>query len=144
MAYEEPTVIWESDRSFGDKKEKLQLELGEYNGRPTFTLRQLFETENGWRWARAREDRNGRCWAAMNLREKELASLAEALMKAAGDGHASVLRKQAEGKRLDKSERGQAVAAAASRGGDAPRWKRKESAPAQQDFADIDDDDVPF
>lgn len=84
MAFEEPDVMWMSDRSYADKHERVQLELHQYQGRQTFRLRVLWQTPEGqWRWAPARPTSSGKVWQDFGLRAKELRSLGEALLKAA-------------------------------------------------------------
>ncbi len=86
MPFEEPTVIATFDRSFGDKKERLQLERGEYNGKPTFTLRLYWQTPDGaWRWSSQKPTQSGKCWERLNLRAKELRAVGEALIAASED-----------------------------------------------------------
>lgn len=130
MAFEEPVVLWEADRSYGDKEEKIQLEQGSYNGRATYTLRQLFKTQDGnWRWARAREDKQGRYWASMSLRDKEFQELAAALLNAASGGRADRLRGQAE------RAGGKTQPASASKAATKPKRAVTD---------DFDDEDIPF
>lgn len=85
-SFQQPEVLWESDRSFADKHERVRLERSEYQGHPTFALRILWKTPEGdWRWSTARPDAKGRCWASLNLKAKELHGLAAALSRAACD-----------------------------------------------------------
>lgn len=86
MPFEENTVLAKFNRSFGDKKEELRLERGEYNGKPTFTLRLYWQTPDGaWRWASQKPTTSGKCWERLNLKQKELQALGEALIAAAND-----------------------------------------------------------
>ncbi len=86
MPFEEPTVLATFDRSFGDKKERLQLERGEYNGKPTHTLRLYWQTPDGaWRWCSQKPTQSGKCWERLNLKSKELRALGEALIAASED-----------------------------------------------------------
>ncbi len=81
--FQEPDVIAKFDRSFGDKKEELRLERGEFNGNPTFTLRLHWQAADGtWRWAAQKPTQSGKCWARLNLKSKELKALGEALIAA--------------------------------------------------------------
>lgn len=82
--WEEPEVLVTLDRSFGDKHEQLRLERGQYQGRPTFTLRVYWQTPEGqWRWSAAKPSANGKTWASLSLKARELRELGEALIKAA-------------------------------------------------------------
>lgn len=85
MAYEEPEILIRLNRTYKDKAEALQLERGSFQGRSTFTLRQVWQPpgDDGWRWSRAREDSKGRCWASMSVKARELRELGEALIAAA-------------------------------------------------------------
>ena len=86
MAFEEPTILATFDRSYGDKHERLQLEQGEYNGRPTFALRVCWQADDGsWRWSAAKLNDKGRAWQSLNLKARELRELGEALIAAAAD-----------------------------------------------------------
>lgn len=83
MAFSEPEVIATFDRSWGDKKEELRLERGEYQGKPTFSLRLYWQTPDGaWRWAAQKPTQSGKCWERLNLKGKELRALGEALVAA--------------------------------------------------------------
>lgn len=83
MAFAEPEVIATFDRSWGDKKEELRLERGEYQGKPTFSLRLYWQTPEGqWRWAAQKPTTSGKCWERLNLKGKELRQLGEALIAA--------------------------------------------------------------
>lgn len=76
-----PDVIWRADRSWQDKQERIQLERGEYQGRPTYKLRMLWKTPDGqWRWSQARAATSGKTWAELGLKQKELRSLGELLI----------------------------------------------------------------
>lgn len=135
MAFEEPTILCKLDRTYNDKVEALQLEQGEYNGSPTFTLRQVWQTDDEqWRWARAREDKNGKCWASMSLKARELRELGEALIAAS---------KTVSG---GKSQ---------SRTGGGPTGQQRRQPPPREQreldkldelptFEPADDDDIPF
>lgn len=83
--YPEPVILAECDRSFGDRKEKLRLEQDEYKGQPTFTLRVVWQGQDGnWRWSQQRPSENsGKCFKAMPLKANELLQLGEALISAA-------------------------------------------------------------
>lgn len=84
MSFTEPDILATFDRSFGDKKERLQLERGEYNGKPTFALRLAWQGGDGiWRWAQQRESKNGKCYERLSLKAKELEDLGRALIEAA-------------------------------------------------------------
>jgi hypothetical protein len=81
--FQEPDVIATFDRSYGDKKEELRLEKGEFNGNPTFTLRLHWQAGDGtWRWAAQKPTQSGKCWERLNLKAKELKALGEALIAA--------------------------------------------------------------
>lgn len=81
MAFEEPHVIKAFDRTFNDKHEELRFERGEYQGRPTYTLRLYWQTPEGqWRWSAAKPSSTGRCWQALNLKGRELLELGEAMI----------------------------------------------------------------
>lgn len=83
MAFAEPNVIATFDRSWGDKKEELRLEQGEYQGKTTFSLRLYWQTPDGqWRWAAQKPTTSGKCWERLNLKSKELRQLGEALITA--------------------------------------------------------------
>lgn len=85
MAFAEPEVIATFDRSWNDKKEELRLERGEYQGKPTFALRLYWQTPDGaWRWAAQKPTTSGKCWERLNLKQKELRDLGNALLHAAG------------------------------------------------------------
>lgn len=102
--FQEPDVIATFDRSFGDKKEELRLERGEYQGSPTFTLRLHWLSHDGkWRWASQKPTQSGKCWERLNIKQRELKALGEALIRAAEDStvlartpdfRATTLRKQ--------------------------------------------------
>jgi hypothetical protein len=87
MPFEEPTLIAKFDRSFGDKKEELRFERGEYKGKPTFALRAYWQTPDGaWRWCTQQPSQaGGKCWKALHLKAHELQALGEALIHAAAD-----------------------------------------------------------
>jgi hypothetical protein len=83
MAFAEPEVIATFDRSWGDKKEELRLERGEYQGKSTFALRLYWQTPDGqWRWAAQKPTQSGKCWERLNLKGRELRELGEALVRA--------------------------------------------------------------
>lgn len=87
--FEEPEVLATFDRSFGDKKEQLRLERGEYQGKPTYSLRLYWQAADGiWRWASQKPTQSGKCWERLNLKAKELRDLGAALMAAADGGSA--------------------------------------------------------
>jgi hypothetical protein len=82
--FEEPEVLATFDRSFGDRRERLQLERGSYQGRATFSLRVCWETPEGqWRWSAAKPSASGKCFQSLNLKQRELCELGQALIKAA-------------------------------------------------------------
>lgn len=86
MAFEDPDILARFDRSFGDKKEELRLERGEYQGKPTYTLRLYWQTPDGsWRWASQKPTTSGKCWERLNLKARELRDVGAALMLAADD-----------------------------------------------------------
>jgi hypothetical protein len=86
MPFEEPTLIAKFDRSFGDKKEELRFERGEYKNKPTFALRMYWQTPDGaWRWCTQTPGDNGKCWKAFHLKAHELQALGEAFIHAAAD-----------------------------------------------------------
>lgn len=83
MAFAEPEVIATFDRSWGDKKEELRLERGEFQGKPTYALRLYWQTGDGqWRWAAQKPTQSGKCWERLNLKSRELRELGEALVRA--------------------------------------------------------------
>lgn len=83
-AFEEPEVLATFDRSFGDKKERLQLERGEFKGRDTFALRVCWLAQDGsWRWSAQKPSESGKVWQKLNLKARELRELGEALIAAA-------------------------------------------------------------
>jgi hypothetical protein len=95
--FKQDEVLWESDRSFGEKAEQLRLEKGEYQGKPTYSLRLMFKNRDGdWRWSQVRADSKGRHWASLNLRAKELPGLLEALQREIEGNRAGALRDQAQ------------------------------------------------
>lgn len=82
-AFEQPTVIATFDRSYGDKQEELRLEQGEWQGKPTYSLRLYWKAQDGtWRWATQKPTQSGKCWERLNLKGKELKELGEALIRA--------------------------------------------------------------
>lgn len=84
MSFTEPEVLASFDRSWGDKKEELRLERGEYQGKPTFALRVSWQAGDGvWRWAQSKPNQNGKCWQSLNLKARELEELGRALIEAA-------------------------------------------------------------
>lgn len=81
MPFEEPEVIWRSDRSYKEKGEEVRLERGEYNGSATYKLRLMWKTPDGqWRWSQARPTQSGKTWADFGLKAKELESLGKLLL----------------------------------------------------------------
>lgn len=79
--YVEPETIATFNRSWKDRKEELRLERGEYNGRPTYTLRVYWQTDDGsWRWSSQKPTQSGKCWERLGLKAKELRELGEALI----------------------------------------------------------------
>jgi hypothetical protein len=77
----EAEVIARFDRSYGDKNEELRLERGEYQGKPTYSLRLYWQAQDGtWRWAAQKPTQSGKCWERLNLKQRELHSLGEALI----------------------------------------------------------------
>ena len=81
--FEEPTMLAKFDRSFGDTKEELRLEAGEFNGSPTYALRRYFMGRDGrWRWVSQKPTQSGQCWERLNLKARELRALGEALILA--------------------------------------------------------------
>jgi hypothetical protein len=86
VAFEEPQTLATFDRTWQDKHEELRLERGEYQGRPTYSLRLYWQTPEGqWRWSAAKPTQAGKTWQVLNLKAKELRALGEALIAAAGD-----------------------------------------------------------
>lgn len=83
--YPEPVILAECDRSFGDRKEALRLEQDEYKGQPTFTLRVVWQGNDGnWRWSQQQPSQNsGKCFKALPIKANELLKLGEALISAA-------------------------------------------------------------
>jgi hypothetical protein len=83
--FEEPTILAALDRSFGDRKEELRLEQGEYQGKPTYTLRLCWQGQDQkWRWSQAKPSASsGKCWQQLNVRAGELEALGTALIRAA-------------------------------------------------------------
>lgn len=81
--FAEPEVLATFDRTWGEKKEELRLERGEYQGNPTYSLRLYWQTPDGaWRWAAQKPTQSGKCWERMNLKGRELEKLGEALLRA--------------------------------------------------------------
>ncbi len=81
--FTEPEIIASFDRSYGDKKEELRLERGDYQGKPTFCLRLYWQAGDGaWRWASQKPTQSGKCWERMNLKARELKAIGEALIQA--------------------------------------------------------------
>lgn len=81
MAFEEPETLATFDRTWKDKHEELRLERGEYQGKPTYTLRLYWQTPDGqWRWSAAKPTQSGKCWASLSLKGRELLDLGEALI----------------------------------------------------------------
>lgn len=118
--FEEPEVLAAFDRSFGDKGEELRLERGEYQGKPTFTLRVYWKTPDGaWRWSAQQPTQSGKCWKFMSLKGRELQKLGEALIAAS---------------------RGEAAPANDNRRPASPQRRRA----ANDVPREIDDDDIPF
>jgi hypothetical protein len=104
----EPDIIWRSDRSYGEKRERVQLERGEFNGRPTYKLRALWQSDDGvWRWTRARETSSGKAWTEFGLKQRELESLGALLLAEA----------KAPGRALGPDELSQSGAPARQQGG---------------------------
>lgn len=97
--YPEPKILAECDRSFGDKHEKLRLEQDEYKGQPTFTLRVVWQGNDGnWRWSQARpSEKSGKVFQALHLKANELESLGKALVAA---GQSARRRSQQPAKEL--------------------------------------------
>lgn len=86
MAFQENEVLATFDRSWDDRKERLQLERGSYNGKPTFALRVCWQADdNTWRWSQARLNDKGKAFQAMSIKARELRALGEALIQAAAD-----------------------------------------------------------
>ena len=86
MAFEAPEVLATLDRSYGDKKEVLRLERGMYQDKPTFTLRLHWQAPDGkWRWSSQKPTQSGKCWERLNIKQRELRELGEALIAAADD-----------------------------------------------------------
>jgi hypothetical protein len=66
--------------------ERLRLERSEWQGKPVYALRLLFQTPEGqWRWSLAKAAKDGRRWAALSLRTRELRALGAALIQAADE-----------------------------------------------------------
>ncbi len=85
-AFQEPEVLATFDRSYDDKKDRLQLEKGEFKGRSTFTLRAVWLAQDGrWRWTAQKPSSSGKCWERLNIKGRELFELGEALIQAAKD-----------------------------------------------------------
>lgn len=83
MPFEEPEVLATLDRSYGDKKEVLRLERGMYQDKPTFTLRLHWQAPDGkWRWSSQKPTQSGKCWERLNIKQRELRELGEALIAA--------------------------------------------------------------
>lgn len=79
--FQEPDVLWTSDRTWKDKAEAVRLERGEYQGKPTYKLRIMWKTpDNQWRWSQARPATSGKTWAEFGLKAKELESLGRLLI----------------------------------------------------------------
>lgn len=79
--FEEPECIWRADRSWKGKHEELRLERGSYEGHATYTLRVFWRTDDGqMRWSQAKPTSSGKCWASLNLKSRELASLGALLL----------------------------------------------------------------
>lgn len=96
MAFEEPEVLATLDRSYGDKHEELRLERGEYQGKPTFTLRLHWQAADGkWRWSSQKPTQSGKCWERLNIKQRELRELGEALIAAADDNGSSMPKPRA-------------------------------------------------
>lgn len=94
--WREPTILATLDRSYGDKKERLQLEQGEYQGKKTFALRVAWLTPDGqWRWSAKKPTSTGKYWDVLNLKERELRELGEALI-AAAEGKSAAPKAAAE------------------------------------------------
>ena len=86
MPFEEADILAKFDRSFGDKKEELRLERGDYQGKPTYTLRLYWQTPDGaWRWSSQKPTQSGKCWERLNLKSKELKAIGETLIRAANN-----------------------------------------------------------
>ena len=80
----EDTVLWTAPREFGDKKDCVRLEQGEYKENPTFNLREMWQTPDGeYRWSQVRADKNGKYWSRFGIKAAELRGLGEALIAAA-------------------------------------------------------------
>lgn len=101
MAFQEPEVIATFDRSYGDKREELRLERGEYQGKSTFSLRLYWQTPDGqWRWAAQKATTSGKCWERLNLKSRELKDLGEALIRASSGASNDNARISPRGQRL--------------------------------------------
>lgn len=97
MSFTEPEVLASFDRSWGDKKEELRLERGEYQGKPTFTLRVSWRgTDGNWRWAQQKPNDKGKCWQSLNLKQRELEELGRALIEAAHSKSSSPARSRSD------------------------------------------------
>lgn len=96
MPFEEPEVLATLDRSYGDKKEVLRLERGMYQDKPTFTLRLHWQAPDGkWRWSSQKPTQSGKCWERLNIKQRELRELGEALIAAADDSGSSMPKPRA-------------------------------------------------
>lgn len=74
--FQEPEVLAELDRSFGENRQRLVLEKGTFRGRSTYCLRVLWQNDAGeWRWQPAKPSSKGNTWQALNLKAKELRQL---------------------------------------------------------------------
>jgi len=84
MAFTDPEVLARFDRSYGDKKEELRIDRGEYKGVPTYTLRLYWQATDGtWRWNEQKPTQSGKCWERLNLKQRELEAIGLALIDCA-------------------------------------------------------------
>lgn len=135
--FQNDEILWTGDRAFGDKKDRVQLEQGEYNGKPTFCLRETWCTPDGeYRWSQVRPDKNGKYWARFQLKAGELRSLGEALIAAANVADAATPRQRPNGQ--DGQSRRQASPK------EQKEINRYEQATRGLPPADHGEDDIPF
>jgi hypothetical protein len=94
--WSEPETLWSNDREYQGKVDRIALERSEYQGRTNVDLRMLWRADDGsFRWSQTREDRNGKHWLVLRIRDNELRALGEALIAASDGRRADRLRDQA-------------------------------------------------